>query len=91
MLMAGLALGAFVGTIYASTRYDAADGVFGLALMVGLMTWIVVGLLLASRAGFDPEARYANLVPRESIASFEVTKDFFMEQWEKQKDRMMGR
>ncbi len=32
-------------------------------------------------AGFDPEARYAGLVPRESIAAFEQTKDFLKEQW----------
>jgi hypothetical protein len=55
----------------ASTRYDNPDGVAGLAVMVGLLTWIIVGLLLAYRRGFDPEARYAGLLPRESIAALE--------------------
>jgi hypothetical protein len=59
--------------------------------MVGLITWIVAGIALAARRGFDPEARYADLVPRESIAAFERTKDFIMEQWERQKNRMLGR
>jgi len=91
IIIAGALGGGFVGAIYASTRYDAPDGVLGLAIMVGLITWIVVGLLLANRRGFDPEARYANLVPRESIASFKLTKEFLMEQLARQKGRMLGR
>jgi hypothetical protein len=91
MLMAGLAVGAFVGAIWFPTRYQAADGVMGLAIMVGLITWIVAGVILAARRGFDPEARYADLIPRESIAAFEHTKDFMREQWERQKNRMLGR
>jgi hypothetical protein len=91
MLMAGLAAGAFVGAIWFPTRYQAADGVLGLAITIGLLTWIVAGLVLAVRRGFDPEARYANLVPRESIAAFEGTKEFLKSQWEHQKNRMMGR
>lgn len=87
----GIVVGGFVGAIYASTRYDAPDGVIGLALMIGLLTWIVVGVGLAYRKGFDTEARYANLVPRESIAAFEHTRDFLLEQWKAQKNRMMGR
>ena len=63
----------------------------GLAIMVGLITWIVAGAILAARRGFDPEARYADLIPRESIAAFERTKDYMSEQWERQKDRMLGR
>jgi hypothetical protein len=89
--LTGFIVGGFIGAIYASTRYDAPDGVLGLAIMIGLITWMVVGLGLAARKGFEPEARYAGLVPRESIASFETTKDFLMEQWTKQKNRMMGR
>lgn len=87
----GLLIGGFIGAIYASTRYDAPDGVLGLAIMIGLITWIAAGIGLAARKGFKPEARYAGLVPRESIASFEMTKDFLMDQWTKQKNRMMGR
>ncbi len=90
IVAAGL-VGGFVGAIYASTRYDAADGVLGLAITVGLITWIATGLLLARRKGFDTEARYANLVPRESISSFKSTKGFLMELWERQKGRILGR
>jgi hypothetical protein len=88
----GLALvGAIVAGIWLPTRYEAADGVLGLAIALGFVAWIVAGLMLAARAGFDPEGRYAKLVPRESIAAFEVTKTFLTEQWNRQKDRMMGR
>lgn len=89
--IAGFLLGGLVGAIWLSTRYEASDGVLGLAITVGLLTWIVSGAILAARSGFDPEARYANLVPRESIAAFEQTKDFVTEQWEHQKNRMLGR
>jgi hypothetical protein len=87
----GLVLGGFVGALWFSTRYDAPDGVLGLAITVGLLTWIIAGALLAARGGFDPEARYADLIPRESIAAFERSKDFMTEQWERQKNRMLGR
>ena len=89
--VAGLALGAFVGAIWASTRFDAPDGVFGLTIMVGLLTWVIAGIWLAVRAGFDPEARYADLIPRESIAAFGKTKEYMSQEWERQKNRMMGR
>jgi hypothetical protein len=88
---AAAVVGGLVGGIYLSTRYDAPDGVLGLAIMVGLITWIVTGLLLANRRGFDPEARYANLVPRESIAAFERTREFLKEQLARQKGRILGR
>jgi hypothetical protein len=87
----GFVLGGFIGAIWFSTRYAAPDGVLGLAITVGLLTWIVAGAVLAARGGFDTEARYANLIPRESIAAFERTKSFISEQWQRQKNRMMGR
>lgn len=87
----GFVVGAFVGATWASTRYDAPDGVLGLAMALGLLTWIIAGIILAARKGFDPEARYANLIPRESIAAFGKTKDFLGEEWERQKNEMMGR
>lgn len=87
----GFVLGGFIGAIWLSTRYQAPDGVLGLAITVGFLTWIIAGAILAARAGFDPEARYANLIPRESIAAFEKTKEFMSEQWEVQKNRMLGR
>ena len=75
----------------ASTRYDNPNGVAGLAIMVGLVTWMVVGGLLAYWRGFDPEGRYAGLVPRRSIDSFAETGEFLRAQLKRQKDRMMGR
>ncbi len=89
--IAGFVLGAFIGATWLSTRYQAPDGVLGLAITIGFLTWIIAGAILAARAGFDPEARYANLIPRESIAAFEKTKDFMTEQWQVQKNRMLGR
>ena len=91
VVVAALVLGGFVGALYVSTRYSAADGVLGLAIMIGLLTWIMAGILLAARAGFDPEARYANLIPRESIAAFGKTKEFLTEEFDRQKNRMMRR
>jgi hypothetical protein len=91
LAVGGLAVGGFVGAILASTRYDNPDGVAGLAVMVGLLTWIVVGLLLAYRHGFDPEGRYAGLMPRESIAAFERSQDFLRAQWARQKRKVTGR
>jgi hypothetical protein len=87
----GILIGGFVAALYLSTRYDAAHGVLGLAIMIGLLTWIIAGVALAYRAGFDPEARYANLIPRESIAALGQTKDYLGEEFERQKNRMMGR
>jgi len=89
--VASFLAGGLVGAIWTSTRYDAPDGVLGLSVTVGLVTWLVAGAILASRRGFDPEARYANLVPRESMSAFEGTKAFLLDQWERQKNRMMGR
>jgi hypothetical protein len=87
----GVVLGAFVGALLASTRYDNPDGVVGLAIMIGLLVWIGVGFALAYRDGFDPEVRYARLLPRESIVAFERTREQLSEQWARQKGRMMGR
>lgn len=91
LLAVGVVSGGFIGAIYASTRYEAPDGVVGLAIMLGLLTWLIVGTWLAARKGFDTEERYARLVPRESIAAFEQSRDFILEQWQRQKGRMMRR
>jgi hypothetical protein len=90
-VIAAAAAGAFAGALVASTRYDNPDGVAGLAIMVGLLTWMIVGGLLVYWRGLDPEGRYENLVPRRSMESLEVTRDFIKEQLKRQKDRMMGR
>jgi len=86
-----VAIGAITLAILFPTRYQAPDGVLGLAIMVGLLVWIIAGLILAARRGFDPEARYANIIPRETLAAFEKTRDFLTGEWERQKNRMMGR
>jgi hypothetical protein len=91
MTIIGIGLGGFVGMLFASTVYDNPNGVVGLGIMVGLIVWISVGAWLASRRGFDPEARYESLVPRESMASFETTRTFMEQQMERQKKRFMGR
>lgn len=77
--------------IYLPTRYQAPDGVLGLAITIGLIVWIATGVLLAARKGFDPEARYADLVPRESIEAAKRTRTYLEEQWRRQKRRMLGR
>jgi hypothetical protein len=91
-LVVGLALaGAFAGALVASTRYDNPNGVAGLAVMLGLLTWIGVGGLLAYWRGLDVEGRYESLVPRRSIESLEASRDFVKAELTRQKDRMMGR
>ena len=89
--LVGVLLGGFVGAILASTRYDAPDGVVGLAIALGLITWIALGGLLAARHGFDPEARYAPLMPRHTMAAFEDTRSLLERQVRRQRDRFMGR
>jgi hypothetical protein len=89
--VAGVLVGGFIGAILASTRYDAADGVGGLVIALGLITAITVGWLLAARHGFDPEARYGALVPRATMEAAEETRSVLEEQWQRQTDRFMGR
>lgn len=88
--VAAAILGAFVGAIVASALWSYA-GAAAIGITIGLLTWIIAGVWLAYRRGFDPESRYASLVPRESVVAFERTRDFLEEQWSRQKGRMMGR
>lgn len=90
VIVGGLALGGFVGAILGSTLFDN-PGAVAISLMLGLLAWMIVGFALAARTGFDPETRYAGLIPRESIAAFERSRTFMEEQWERQKGKMMGR
>jgi len=90
LLIGGFVIGAFFGAILGPVFWGFRVA-GAIALMVGLLTWMIAGVLLAYRRGFDPESRYANLIPRESIAAFEKTRDFMEEQWERQKGKMMGR
>jgi hypothetical protein len=88
--LAAFVVGAFVGSIVASSLWSYA-GAAAIGVTLGLVAWIVAGLWLANRRGFEPEARYATLVPSASIAAFEKTRAFVLEQWQRQKGRMMGR
>lgn len=90
VVVAGALAGAFIGAIVASSLWSYA-GAAAIGITIGLLTWISVGGWLAYRRGFDPETRYANLVPRRSIESLEVSRDFVKAQMKRQKDRMMGR
>ena len=90
LIVGGILVGGILGSILGSAVFDN-PGAVAISLTVGLVTWIVVGFALAARRGFDPEARYAALVPRESIAAFEGTREFLQQQWERQKGRLMGR
>jgi hypothetical protein len=87
---AGIVAGAFFGAIFGSALFDN-PGAVAVSIIVGLLSWIIAAVWLAARRGFDPESRYALLIPRESIASFEKTRDFVTEQLKRQKGRFMGR
>ena len=86
----GLVVGALFGAILGSAVFDN-PGAAAIAVTIGLLVWILAAVALAARRGFDPEARYARLVPRESIDSFERTREFLTQQWERQKGRVLGR
>jgi hypothetical protein len=89
-LAGGLVVGALFGAILGSAVFDN-PGAAAIAVTIGLLVWILAAVALAARRGFDPEARYARLVPRESIDSFERTREFLTQQWERQKGRVLGR
>ena len=89
-LIAGLIIGALFGAILGSAIFDD-PGAVAIGMTVGLLVWIVAAWALAARHGFDPERRYARLVPRESMAAFETTREFLARQWERQKGRALGR
>jgi hypothetical protein len=88
--VAGLIVGALFGAILGSAVFDN-PGAVAIGVTVGFIVWIASAIALAAGRGFDPEARYARLVPRESIESFQATRDFVTRQWERQKGRMLGR
>jgi hypothetical protein len=88
--VAGIAIGALFGAILGSAVFDN-PGAVAISVTIGLLVWILAAFALAARRGFDPEARYARLVPRESIDSIERTREFLVRQWERQKGRVLGR
>lgn len=91
LAIGGALAGGFLGAILGSTTYRSPAGVVGLAIAIGLITWMAVGGILAARQGFDAEARYAALVPRRSMAAAQETRDMLSRQVQRQKDRFMGR
>jgi hypothetical protein len=79
-----------VGAILASVTFDT-KGALAVALTIGLAAWIGVTALVAVRTGFDPEGRYEAMVPRESIAMAQDTKEFLMRQLRRQRGKVLGR
>lgn len=90
LVVLGLALGAIVGAILGSVTFDT-KGALAVALTIGLIVWIGVTALVAVRTGFDPEARYEAMVPRESMAMARDTKAFLQRQWRRQRGKVLGR
>jgi hypothetical protein len=90
LALAGSAIGAIFGSILASAVFDN-PGAVAISLTIGLLAWVLAAVALAANRGFDPETRYANLVPRQSMAAFEGTREFATEQFERQKRRFSGR
>ena len=86
----GLILGGAVGAILGSVTFDT-KGACAVALTTGSSTWIAVAALLAARHGFDPEARYRRLVPRESIAMAGQSKAVLERELRRQRKRVVGR
>jgi hypothetical protein len=90
LVIVGLVAGALVGAILGSVTFDT-KGALAVALIIGLMTWIGVTVLVAMRTGFDPQARYEAMVPRESMAMAQDTKAFLQRQLRRQRGRILGR
>lgn len=89
-LVLGLVVGAAVGAILGSVTFDT-KGALAVALVVGLVTWMGVTVLVAVRSGFDPEGRYEAMVPRETMAMAQETKEFLERQWRRQRGKVLGR
>lgn len=90
LLLVGLFVGALVGAILGSVTFDT-KGALAVALTIGLVAWIAVTVLVAVRMGFDPEARYEAMVPRESMAMAQDTKTFLERQLRRQRGKVLGR
>lgn len=89
-LLLGAVVGGILGAILGSVMFDW-QGAVAVALTFGLIAWIGVSIYLAWKRGFDPQARYDPLVPRESIAAMEHTKTFLEKLYERQRRKVMGR
>lgn len=89
-LILGAIVGGILGAILGSVMFDW-QGAVAVGLTFGLVAWIGVSIYLAWKRGFDPQARYDPLVPRESIAAMEHTKTFVEKLYERQRRKVMGR
>jgi hypothetical protein len=90
MLAAGLVIGAVIGAILGSVTFDI-QGAVAVSLMLGLLAWPVSAGGLAARRGFDPQGRYAALVPDASISAAKETGEYLKSEWRRQLKRMVGR
>ena len=90
LIVASSIIGGIFGSILASAVFDN-PGAVAISLTIGLLSWVIAAVALAAKRGFDPETRYANLVPRQSMAAFERTREFASEQFDRQKRRFVRR
>jgi hypothetical protein len=90
LVLGGIVVGAIVGAILGSVTFDT-KGALAVAVTVGLIAWIGFTAGLAASRGFDPEGRYAPLVPRETMAMAEETKAFLQRQLRRQRGKVLGR
>ncbi len=90
LLVGGFVLGFLVGAFFGHVRFNHREAA-ALAFTTGLILWLMLSVWLALRRGFDPKARYDSLVPRESMAQFDATKAYLVEQWQRQRKNLVGR
>jgi hypothetical protein len=88
-LLLGAVVGGILGAILGSVMFDW-QGAVAVALTFGLIAWIGISIYLAWKRGFDPQARYDPLVPRESMAALEHTKTFLTKLYQRQRRKVMG-
>lgn len=90
LFFGGFVVGFLVGAFFGYVRFTHREAI-ALAFTLGLILWVVFSGWFAVRRGFDTEARYANLVPRESMAQFAVTQAYLVEQWQRQRKKLSGK
>ena len=82
-LIVGFLLGALLGYITFDLR-----GALAISVTVGLILWLALTGWLALRRGFDPQKRYAKLIPRESMAQLTATRAYLEQQWQRQRKKL---
>lgn len=89
-VLVGAIAGAIIGLALVLLPF-AWDVAAAIGVTIGLLAAIGVTLLLATRAGIDPGARYDRLVPRASIAAAEETRAWARAEWDRLLRRATGR